>query len=157
MRVWLGSNYVGQMSGSELPTRLPVDWIVEAHGSLIPVDSRFYPIYFDHTQADGGSMMIWVIFCSGSWGPGIHVDVRMKCTTYLNTAVDQVWQPASPNVSGLFQQYSAPWCTAKIVQESFEHDDSVLALEFPRPHSDSVCGMCRANKSDALVDLLLMP
>ena len=36
-------------------------------------------------QAGRGSIMLWVIFCWETLDPGIHVDVTLTHTTYLNT------------------------------------------------------------------------
>ncbi|MCI4389581.1 hypothetical protein PGIGA_G00099830 [Pangasianodon gigas] len=41
-------------------------------------------------QACGGSAMLWAMFCWETSGPGIHVDVILTHTTYLNIAADQV-------------------------------------------------------------------
>ncbi|MCJ8732479.1 hypothetical protein PDJAM_G00211810 [Pangasius djambal] len=49
-------------------------------------------------QAVGGSVMRWVIFCLETFGHGIHVDVTLTCTTYLNIVEDQYtpsWQQYS--------------------------------------------------------------
>ncbi|MCJ8740377.1 hypothetical protein PDJAM_G00058260 [Pangasius djambal] len=66
------------------------------------------------------------MFCRETSGPGIHVDVTLTHTTYLNTVADQVHSfmaTLSSNGSGLFQQDSAPCHTAKIIQEWFEEHD----------------------------------
>ncbi|MCI4384032.1 hypothetical protein PGIGA_G00033660 [Pangasianodon gigas] len=36
------------------------------------------------TQAGGGSVMLWAMFCWETLGPGIHVDAILTQTTYLN-------------------------------------------------------------------------
>ena len=41
-------------------------------------------------QASGGSVMLWAMFCWETLGPGIHVDVNLTLSTYLNIVVDQV-------------------------------------------------------------------
>lgn len=61
-------------------------------------------------------MILWAVLCWKSFGPGIQVDVTLKCTTYLNTVTEQV-HPIMPAVfpdrSGIFQQDNAPFHTAK--------------------------------------------
>ena len=41
-------------------------------------------------KASGGSVMLWAMFCGETLGPGIHVDVTLTRTTYLNIVADQV-------------------------------------------------------------------
>ncbi|MCJ8733570.1 hypothetical protein PDJAM_G00225080 [Pangasius djambal] len=41
-------------------------------------------------QAGGGSVMPWTMFCWENLGPGIHVDVTLTHSTYLNIVADQV-------------------------------------------------------------------
>lgn len=41
-------------------------------------------------QAGGDSVMLWAMFCWGTLGPGIHVDITLPRTTYLNIVGDQV-------------------------------------------------------------------
>ena len=69
--------------------------------------------------------MFWAMFCREILGPGIHVDVKLTCATFLNIVVDQA-HPFSatvfPDGSGLFHQDNAPCHTAQIVREwSTEH------------------------------------
>ena len=62
-------------------------------------------------QAGGGSVMLWTMFCWETLGPGIHVDVTLTRTTYLNIVADQVhpfMATVFPDGSGLFQQDNAP-------------------------------------------------
>ncbi|MCJ8748985.1 hypothetical protein PDJAM_G00170790 [Pangasius djambal] len=40
-------------------------------------------------RAGGGSVMVWAMFFWETSGPGVHVDVTVTRTTYLNTAADQ--------------------------------------------------------------------
>lgn len=57
------------------------------------------------------------MFCCETLGPGIHVEVTLTCTTYLNmlqTKYITAWQ-LIPNSSGLFQKDNEPCQTAKIV------------------------------------------
>ena len=86
-------------------------------------------------QAGGGSVMLWAMFCWETLGPGIHVDVTLTRTTYLNIVADQVhpfMATVFPDGSGLFQQDNAPCHTAKIVQEWFEeHDKEFKVLTWP--------------------------
>ncbi|MCJ8732198.1 hypothetical protein PDJAM_G00208470 [Pangasius djambal] len=68
---------------------------------------------WDEGKTGGGSLM----------GPGIHVDVILTRTTYLNIVADQVhpfMATVFPNGSGLFQQDNATCHTAKLDQEWFE-------------------------------------
>ncbi|MCI4379860.1 hypothetical protein PGIGA_G00233280, partial [Pangasianodon gigas] len=80
----------------------------------------------ERTQAGGGSVMLWAMFCWETLGPGIHVDAILTHTTYLNIVADQV-QPfmatVFPNRSDLFRQDNAPCHTVKTVQEWFEEHD----------------------------------
>ncbi|KAK1788420.1 hypothetical protein P4O66_016854, partial [Electrophorus voltai] len=58
-------------------------------------------------------------------GLGIHLDVTLTRTTYLNIIIDQVHPFTAmvfPNDSGLFQQDNAPCHSAKIFQEWFEEN-----------------------------------
>ena len=75
------------------------------------------------------------MFCCETLGPGIHVDVTLTCTTYLNIVADQVhpfMATVFPDGSGLFQQDNAPCHTTKIVQEWFEeHDKEFKVLPWP--------------------------
>ena len=51
------------------------------------------------------------MFCWETLGPGIHVDVTLTRTTYLNIVADQVhpfMAMVFPDGSGLFQQDNAP-------------------------------------------------
>ncbi|MCI4395292.1 hypothetical protein PGIGA_G00178730 [Pangasianodon gigas] len=71
------------------------------------------------------------MFCWETLGSGIHVDVTLTCTTYLNIVADQVYPfmvTEFPNGSGLFHQDNAPCHTAKIVQEWFEEHDKELKI-----------------------------
>ncbi|KAJ8417445.1 hypothetical protein AAFF_G00286720 [Aldrovandia affinis] len=86
-------------------------------------------------QAGGGSVMLWAMFCWETLGPGIHVDVTLTRTTYLNIVANQVhpfMATVFPDSSGLFQQDNAPCHTAKIVKEWFEgHDKEFKVLTWP--------------------------
>ncbi|MCI4380731.1 hypothetical protein PGIGA_G00243310 [Pangasianodon gigas] len=67
-----------------------------------------------------GSVMLWAMFCWETLGPGIHVDVTLRHTNYLNIVAGQVkpfMATVFPNGSGIFQQDNAPCHTAEIVQE----------------------------------------
>ena len=90
-------------------------------------------------QVDGGSVMLWVMFCWGPLGPAIHVDITLTPTTYL--VVD--------HVSGLFQQDNVSWHKAKQVQEWFELSlRGWPGLQIPQVIiQSSICGMCWTNKS----------
>ncbi|MCI4382883.1 hypothetical protein PGIGA_G00019780 [Pangasianodon gigas] len=76
------------------------------------------------------------MFCWETLSPGIHVDVTLTCTTYLNIVADQVhpfMATVFPNGRGLFQY--APCHTAKIVQEWFEEHDKVFKVLIWPPNS----------------------
>ena len=36
------------------------------------------------------SMVLWAVFCWETLGPAIHVDITLKCTTFLGIVVDHV-------------------------------------------------------------------
>lgn len=82
------------------------------------------------------------------WVSGIHVDVSLTRTTYLNIVSVQVHPFIATvffNGSGLFQWVNAPCHTAKTVQEWFEERDrkfKVLASSFPRSLSERASVGC---------------
>ena len=56
---------------------------------------------------DGGSMMLWEMFCWETLGPAIHVDATLMCTTYFSIVADRelpFMEMVFPNSRGLFQQ-----------------------------------------------------
>ncbi|KAF7659717.1 hypothetical protein LDENG_00294150 [Lucifuga dentata] len=89
-------------------------------------------------QAGGGSVMIWAMFCWETLCPGIHVDVTLTRTTYLNIAAEQAhpfMAVVFPDGSGLFQQDNTPCHTAEIVQEWFEEHDTEFKMLTWLPNS----------------------
>ncbi|MCI4378051.1 hypothetical protein PGIGA_G00211420 [Pangasianodon gigas] len=57
-------------------------------------------------QAGRGSVMLWAMFCWETLGPGIHVDVTLTRTTYLNIAADDV-HPFMATVIGKLEEKCA--------------------------------------------------
>lgn len=41
-------------------------------------------------QASRGSVKLWPLFCFGTLGPAIHMDVTLTCAIYLRTVVNHV-------------------------------------------------------------------
>ncbi|KAK3562392.1 hypothetical protein QTP86_033531, partial [Hemibagrus guttatus] len=86
-------------------------------------------------QADGGSVMVWAMFCWETLGPAIHVDATLTCTTYLSIVADHVhpfMETAFPDGFGLFQQDNAPCHKTKMFQEWFdEHNNEFEMLTWP--------------------------
>ncbi|KAK3518727.1 hypothetical protein QTP70_009665 [Hemibagrus guttatus] len=101
----------------------------------LPVAEMAPRCTLESSQADGGSVMIWTMFCWESLGPGIHVDVTLTPTTYLDIIAEHVhpfMKMVFPDGSGFFQQDNAPCHTAKMVQEWFEdHDKEFKVLTWP--------------------------
>lgn len=67
-------------------------------------------------QADEGSVMLWAMLCWESSRPGIHGDVTLTRTTYLNIIAGQghpFMAVVFSNGSGLFLQKNAPCHPAK--------------------------------------------
>ena len=87
------------------------------------------------SQAGGGSVMLWAMFCWETLGPAIHVDVTLTRTTYLSIVADHVHsfiETVFPGGCGLFQQDNAPCHKAKMVQEWFEeHNNKFEVLTWP--------------------------
>ena len=77
-------------------------------------------------RASAGSVMLWAMFCWGTLGAAIHVDVPLTRSSYLSIVADHVppsMETVFPDGSGLFQQDNVICLTAKIVQEWFEEQD----------------------------------
>ncbi len=82
--------------------------------------------------------MLWAMFCWETLGPGIHVDVTLTRTTYLNIVADQVhpfMTMVFPDGSSVFQQNNAPCHMAEIVQKWFEEHDKEFKLLTRTPNS----------------------
>ncbi|MCI4382560.1 hypothetical protein PGIGA_G00016250 [Pangasianodon gigas] len=86
-------------------------------------------------QAGSGSVMLWAMFCWETLSQGIHVDVTLTRTTYLNIIADPFMATVFPNGSSLFQQDNVPCHTAKIVQEWFEERDKEFKVLIWPPNS----------------------
>ena len=59
------------------------------------------------SQAGGGSVMLWAMFCWETLGPAIRVDVTLTCTTCLSIVADHVhhfMETVVPDGRGLFLQ-----------------------------------------------------
>lgn len=50
------------------------------------------------SQAGGGSVMIWAMFCWETFAPAIYVDVTLTCNTNLKIADTLSWKQCSPMV-----------------------------------------------------------
>ena len=57
---------------------------------LLPGEEMAPGCTMGRRQAGGGSVMLWTMFCWDTLGPGIHVDVTLTRTTYLNIVAEQV-------------------------------------------------------------------
>lgn len=131
----------------------------------------------DHGAMEEGGLVRWIMWMSrmhygekisrwrlcddlgnvrlGNLGPGIHSDVTLWRTIYLNVTADQVHHfvaTLSPNSSGFFQLDNAPWDTPNIVREWFEkHKSPWRSLDLQISQiliRSSICEMCWTNKSD---------
>ena len=61
--------------------------------------------------AGRGSVMLWPMFCRGTLGPAIHVEVTLTRSTYLSIVADHLHpftETVFPDYCGLFQQDNAP-------------------------------------------------
>ena len=91
-------------------------------------------------QANGGSVMLWAIFCWETLGPAIHVDLTLTLTSYLSVVADHVhpfMEKVFPDGCGLFQQDNTPCHKAKMVHEWFEERNNVFeGLTWPRNSPD---------------------
>lgn len=70
--------------------------------------------------------MLRKMFCWETLSIGIHMDITLTHTTYLNVDADYVhpfMAMISPNSIGLFQQDNALCQTPKIAQKWFEEHD----------------------------------
>lgn len=68
-------------------------------------------------------MMLWAIFCWGTLGPVIHVDVTLTCTANQSLVADHVHpftEIVIPDGYGLFEQDNHRCHKAKMFQEWFE-------------------------------------
>ncbi|GBM98318.1 Transposable element Tc1 transposase [Araneus ventricosus] len=75
-----------------------------------------------HTQAGGGSIMLWGTFSWAALGPVVVVEQTMKAANYLNITADQLHLYIAfvfPTGNGIFQQDNAPCHKARIVLEWF--------------------------------------
>ena len=63
-------------------------WVLVHH---FPVEETTPGCTMGRGQAGGGSVMCWAMFCRETLGPGIHADVTLTGTTYLNIVSDQVY------------------------------------------------------------------
>lgn len=73
------------------------------------------------------------------WGPGIHTDVTLTPTTYLNAIADRVHAFLAvvfPSASALF--VAGPCHTAKIVQKGCEEHDKVFKVFTRPPHCPDI-------------------
>ena len=110
-----------------------------SHGWLVHVcrlpGEHVAPEYtMGRRQAGGGSVMVWAVFCWETFGPAIHVDVTLTCTTYLSIVADHehpFMEMVFPDGCGLFQQDNAPCLKATVVQEWFEKHDKFEVLTWP--------------------------
>ena len=71
-------------------------------------------------QADGGSLMLWAMFCWETLGPAIHVGVTWTRTNYLSIVIDCVHpfiETPFPDGCGLFEQDNELGHEAKMVQK----------------------------------------
>ncbi|GFW42147.1 transposable element Tcb1 transposase [Trichonephila clavipes] len=88
-----------------------------------------------HTQAGGGSTMLWGTFSWAFLGPVVVVDQTMNATGYLNIVADQLHPYIASAFlagNGMFQQDNAPCHKAKIVLEWFqEHDAEFELMSWP--------------------------
>ncbi|GBL92538.1 Transposable element Tc1 transposase [Araneus ventricosus] len=88
-----------------------------------------------HTQAGGGSIMLWGTFSWAALGPGVVVEQTMKAANYLNIIADQLHPYmvfVFPTRNGIFQQDNAPCYKARIVLEWFEeHTDEFHLMSWP--------------------------
>ena len=102
-------------------------------------------------QACGGSVMLWAMFCWETLGPGIHVDVTLICTTYLNIVADQVhpfMATVFPHGSELFQQDNAPLHFSGMVWVTSQRVLGVaLASKFPRSQANWASVGCAGKAS----------
>ncbi|GFW51764.1 transposable element Tc1 transposase [Trichonephila clavipes] len=81
-----------------------------------------------HTQAGGGSIMLWGTFSWTFLGPVVVVKHTMNATGYLNIITDQLHPYVAsvfPAGNGMFQQDNAPCHKAKIVLEWFQKRDVI--------------------------------
>lgn len=61
-------------------------------------------------RAGRGRVIIWAMLCWETFGPAIHVDVMLTCTTYLSIIADHVhlfMETVLSDSCGLFQQANA--------------------------------------------------
>ncbi|GFV11589.1 transposase domain containing protein [Trichonephila clavipes] len=88
-----------------------------------------------HTQAGGGSIMLWSTFSWAFLGPMVVVEQTMNATGYRNIIADQLHPYMAsifPAGNGMFQQDNAPCHKAKIVLEWFqEHDAEFQLMSWP--------------------------
>ncbi|GBO00583.1 Transposable element Tc1 transposase [Araneus ventricosus] len=88
-----------------------------------------------HTQAGGGSIILWGTLSWASLGPIVVVEQTMKPANYLNIIADQLYPYMAfvfPTGNGIFQQDNAPCRKARIVLEWFdEHTDEFHLISWP--------------------------
>lgn len=101
----------------------------------LPVEHTAPGCTTEKKQADGGSLMLWAMFCWETLGPAVHVDVTLTHTTYLSIVADHVspfMEAVFPDGSGFFQQDDVSCHKAKTVQEWFEeHNNEFKVLTLP--------------------------
>ncbi|GBM05885.1 Transposable element Tc1 transposase [Araneus ventricosus] len=98
---------------------------------LLPGEQLLPSCTAGHTQADGGSIMLWGTFSCVALGPVVMVEQTMKATNYLNIIVDQF-----PTGNGIFQQDNAPFYKARTVLEWFEENTEFHLMSWPPNSTD---------------------
>ncbi|GFV63316.1 transposable element Tc1 transposase [Trichonephila clavipes] len=119
-----------------------VDWSDESRFVIHPADGRIRirrlpceqllpQCTVSHTQAGGGSIMLWGTFSWAFLGPVVVVEQTMNATGYLNIIADQLhpyMASVFPAGNAMFQQNNASCQKVKIMLEWFQEHNAEFQL-----------------------------
>ena len=102
-------------------------------------------------RAGGGSVMLWTMFCWGTLGSTIHVDVPLTRSTYLSLVADHEQTQCSLMAS--FSRMMLPATKQKWFRNGLRNTTTslrcCLGLQVPQTSiRSSICGTFWTNKSD---------